>query len=144
MQDFESLGIQSDWFAVTEKTLKNSHVKIEYSPKEALKTKAGEAITVLGSQKAEFDRLLNLFSDKNTEEAEIITTLFAAWNDFLIDGKTPTDDEIIDEVRENWHQSKERFTPALLRRWLRWMSSHDLIPKGYGPRTRQQLTLQLN
>ena len=128
---------------MTEKTLKNGHIKIEYSPKEALRARAGDAIMVLGNQKAEFDRLLDLFADKNTEEAEIITTLFAAWNDFLIDGKTPADDEIIHEVRENWHQSKERFTPSLLQRWLRWMRSYDLIPKGNGPRTRQQLTFRL-
>jgi type I restriction enzyme S subunit len=143
VQDFESLGTQSDWFAVNQKTLKNGHIKIEYSRKKALKTKAGEAITVLGSQKAEFDRLLNLFADKNTEEAEIITTLFAAWNDFLIDGKTPTDAEIIHELRANWHQSKERFTPALLQRWLHWMRSYGLVPIGHHPRTRQQLALQM-
>lgn len=143
VQDFESLGTRSNWFAVNEKTLNNGHIKIEYSLKKALKTKAGEAVTVLGDQKTEFDRLLDLFSDKNTEEAEIITTLFAAWNDFLIDGKTPSDDEIIHEVRENWHHSKERFTPALLGRWLDWMRNRDLIPKGRGPRTRRQLTLGL-
>lgn len=143
LQDFESLGIRSDWFTVTEKTLKNDRSKIEYSPKKALKSKAAEAVAVLGTQKAEFDRLLNLFADKNTEEAEIITTLFAAWNDFLIDGKTVTDDEIIYEVRENWHESKERFTPALLQRWLDWMRRQRLTPQGHGPRTRQQLTFRL-
>ncbi|WP_047492326.1 restriction endonuclease subunit S [Terriglobus sp. TAA 43] len=143
MQDFEGLGTRTDWFAVTEKIFNNGRSKIEYSPKKALKAKAEEAITVLGSQKAEFDRLLNLFADKKTEEAEIITTLFAAWNDFLIDGQIPTDDEVIHEVRENWHRSKERFSPALLRRWLAWMRSHSLTPKGHPPRTRQQLAFQL-
>jgi type I restriction enzyme S subunit len=144
IEDFESMGKGNDWFTVTEKILYNSHSKIEYSAKKGLKAKAVEAITVLGDQKAEFDRLLNLFVDKNTEEAEIIATLFAAWNDFLIDGKTPTDDEIIREVRENWHPSKERFTPARLNRWIGWMRSHHLTPKGHGPRTRQQLTLALS
>jgi type I restriction enzyme, S subunit len=144
VQDFESLGTCSDWFTVTEKALNNGHSKIEYSPKNALKAKAAEARSVLGNQKPEFDRLLNLFADKSTEEAEIITTLFAAWNDFLIDGKSPTDDEIIHEVRENWHRTKERFTPGKLGYWLSWMRENRLIPSGHGPRTRQQLTLHLN
>ena len=143
VQDFESMGTRSGWFTVTEKTLNNGYSKIDYSPRKALQTKAAEAVTVLGNQKAEFDRLLNLFADKSTEEAEIIATLFAAWNDFLIDGKTATDDEILHEVRENWHQSKGRFTPALLQRWLDWMRRHRLTPQGHGPRTRQQLTFRL-
>jgi type I restriction enzyme S subunit len=144
IEDFESLGTRSDWFTVSEKALNNGHSKIEYSPKKALNAKAAEAISVLGNQKAEFDRLLNLLADRSTEEAEIIATLFAAWNDFLIDGKTPTDDEIIHEVRENWHDSKGRFSPALLKRWLDWMRSHFLTPKGHGPRTTQQLKLALS
>jgi len=143
LQDFESLGTRSDWFAVTEKALNNGHSKIEYSTKKGIKTKTAEAIKVLGSQKAEFDRLLDLFADKSTEDAEIIATLFAAWNDFLIDGKSPTDEEIIREVRENWHQRKERFSGSLLARWLGWMRANRLIPKGRGPRTIQQFRLQL-
>ncbi len=143
VQDFESLGARGNWFTVTEKALHNGRSKFVYSAGKALKTKAAEAVAVLGRQKPECDRLLDLFADKNTEDAEIITTLFAAWNDFLFDGKTPTDDEIIHEVRDNWHHSKQRFTPALLRQWLDWMRGHDLIPMGRGPRTRQQLTLRL-
>ncbi len=143
IEDFESLGIRSDWFTVIQKALNSGHSKIEYSAKNGLKTKAAEAITVLGNQKAEFDRLLNLFADKSTEEAEIIATLFAAWNDFLIDGKAPTDDEIICEVRENWHHSKGRFSPALLKRWLNWMRRNHLVPRAHGPRTIQQFRLPL-
>ncbi len=143
IEDFESIGTRSDWFTVTEKALYNGHGKIEYSTKKGIKTKAAEAIKVLGSQKAEFDRLLDLFADKSTEDAEIITTLFAAWNDFLIDGKAPTDDEIICEVRENWHHSKGRFSPALLKRWLNWMRRNHLVPRAHGPRTIQQFRLPL-
>jgi hypothetical protein len=73
VQDFEPLGAHGGWFTVTEKALSNGHIKIEYSPQEALKTKAAEAITVLGNQKTEFDRLPNIFADKSTEDAEIIT-----------------------------------------------------------------------
>ena len=144
IEDFESLGTRGDWFAVTEKALYNGHSKIEYSAKKGIKTKAAEAIKLLGSQKAEFDRLLDLFADKSTEDAEIITTLFAAWNDFLIDGKMPTDDEIIHEVRENWHVSKQRFTSLRLATWLKWIRDNNMSPSGHPPRTRQQLMLSLN
>ncbi len=144
IEEFDSMGQSEGWFTLTQKSIGDGRTKYEYVPKVALKQKVAEAAAVLGEHKAEFDRLLGLFANLNTEKAEIVATLFAAWNDFLIDGKTPTDDEIIREVRQNWHQSKERFAPALLQSWLAWMRSHGLVPKGHGPRTQQQLTLRLN
>lgn len=144
VETFESLGKSNGWFTVTEKNLNNGHTKIEYHAEAGLKAKAAEAVTVLGNKKAEFDRLLKLFADKSTEEAEIIATLFAAWNDFLIDGKSPTDDEIIREVRENWHPVKQRFSASRLLQWLRWMRRNNLVPQGRGPHTRQQLKLALS
>jgi type I restriction enzyme S subunit len=144
IEDFESLGSQSGLFTVKTKTLGNGHEMVQYQSKSSMSAKIAEAISVLGGQQAEFDRLLNLFQKKTTEEAEIIATLFAAWNDLLIDGKSPSDDEIIREVRENWHYKKERFTPTLLTRWLNWLRQQSIIPKGLAPRTRQQLKLGLS
>jgi type I restriction enzyme S subunit len=143
IEDFESLGVQSGWFTVKKKTLSNGHEMVQYQSKSGMEAKIAEAVSMLSGQKTEFDRLLNLFQNKTTEEAEIIATLFAAWNDLLIDGKSPSDDEIIREVRENWHYKKERFTPVLLTRWLNWLRQQSVIPRGLAPRTRQQLKLGL-
>jgi type I restriction enzyme S subunit len=144
IEDFELLGIQSGWFSLEKKTLSNGHEMVEYQGKSGMEAKIAEAVSVLGGRQTEFDRLLNLFQRKTTEEAEIIATLFAAWNDLLIDGKSPSDDEIIREVRENWHYKKERFTPTLLTRWLNWLRQQSVIPRGLAPRTRQQLKLGLS
>lgn len=144
IEDFESLGVQSGWFDLKKKTLSNGHEMVQYKVKSGLEAKIAEAVSVFGGQKTEFDRLLHLFQNKTTEEAEIIATLFAAWNDLLIDGKSPSDDEIIREVRENWHYKKERFTPTLLTRWLNWLRQQSVIPRGLAPRTRQQLKLGLS
>jgi type I restriction enzyme S subunit len=144
IEDFELLGVQSGWFTVNTKTLSNGHEMIQYQSKSGMEAKIAEAVSVLGGQQTEFDRLLHLFQNKTTEEAEIIATLFAAWNDLLIDGKSPSDDQIIREVRENWHYKKERFTPALLTRWLNWLRQQSVIPRGLAPRTRQQLKLGLS
>jgi type I restriction enzyme S subunit len=144
ISEFDAIGRREGWFTMTEKSLGNGRSKFDYAPKSALKEKAAEAGAALGKQKTEFDRMLSLFADRSTEEAEIIATLFAAWNDFLIDGKSPTDEEIIREVRENWHQRKERFSASLLARWLGWMRTNRLVPQGHGPRTIQQFRLQLH
>jgi type I restriction enzyme S subunit len=141
---FEDEGKQKAWFKAVENA-SNGKMKVEYQPGEMLVAQAAHAESLLTpEQRKEFDRLLDLLSDKKTEEVEIIATLFAVWNDFLIDGHVPSDDEIVTEVRENWHERKERFTPALLRRWLGWLRQHSLVPQGRLPHTVHQSNLSFN
>ncbi len=143
--DFERQGQDKRWFEVNEKTLANGRKKTEYRCLSALSEPAAkaEALTLPG-QMAEFDRLIYALADKKTEEVEIIATLFAVWNDFLIDGAQPTDTQIISDVRENWHERKARFTPAELGRWLDWLRRENIIPRGLPPRTVQQPRLSLD
>lgn len=137
--DFERQGQGKSWFEVNEKTLANARKKTEYRCLSALSEPAAKAeVLMTPSQKTEFDRLIYALADKKTEEVEIIATLFAVWNDFLIDGVQPTDTQIISDVRENWHDRKTRFTPAELGRWLDWLRRENIIPQGLPPRTVQQ------
>lgn len=143
--DFEREGHGKRWFEVNEKTLANGRKKTEYRCLPALSEPAAEAeAQMTPGQKNEFDRLIYALADKKTEEVEIIATLFAVWNDFLIDGVQPTDTQIISDVRENWHERKARFTPAELGRWLDWLRRENIIPRGLPPRTVQQPRLNLD
>lgn len=143
--DFERQGQDKRWFEVNEKTLANGRKKTEYRCLSALSEPAAKAEALMSpGQKTEFDRLIYALADKKTEEVEIITTLFAVWNDFLIDGVQPTDAQIISDVRENWHESKARFTPAELGRWLDWLRRENIIPQGLLPRTMQQSRLDID
>jgi len=142
--DFERQGQDKRWFEINEKTLANGRKKTEYRCLSALSEPAAKAEALMSSgQKTEFDRLTYALADKKTEEVEIIATLFAVWNDFLIDGVQPTDAQIISDVRENWHERKARFTPAELGRWLDWLRRENIIPQGLLPRTVQQSRLGL-
>lgn len=139
---FEEQGQQESWFRVIETSTSDGKKKIEYKAETAITQKSQLLEEVISSdQHKELDRLLRLLADKNTQEVEIIATLFAAWNDFLIDGKSPSDDQIISEVRENWHASKARFTHVELSKWLSWMRLNKLTPKGRPPRTSYQSKL---
>lgn len=142
--DFERQGQDKHWFEVNERTLANGRKKTEYRCLSALSEPAAKAEALMSpDQKAEFDRLIYTLADKKTEEVEIIATLFAVWNDFLIDGVQPTDEQIISDVRENWHERKARFTPTSLGRWLGWLRRENIIPRGLPPRTVQQSRLGL-
>ena len=143
--DFEREGVREDWFRVAESNTANGRKKIAYQPGRTLAEKSALAERLLSvSQRKEYDRLLSLFADRTTEEVEIIATLFAAWNDLLIDGRSPSDDQIVTEVREHWHEKKARFTPTVLRQWLAWLRQNNLVPTGRLPHTVHQPQLLLN
>ncbi len=141
IREFEKQAVQANWFAVDEKDIGTGPSKMSYKIKPGLKAKVDEAVAVLGDQQVEFDRVIGLLAGKPTEDAEILTTLFAAWNDALLDELSPPDEDIIREVRENWHLDKARFSIDTLKKWLDWMRSNRLTPMGKPPRTRHQAKL---
>jgi type I restriction enzyme S subunit len=76
-----------------------------------------------------FNNIINIFKTANTEQCEIVATLYSAWEDFLKQGISPTDEQIVTEVLTNWHKSKERISKN---RWLKallWMKDHEFIPE---------------
>lgn len=90
----------------------------------------------LGDRMARFDDTFRQLADLSKPGIEAVATLYAAWNDFLMDGKNPSRDDIIREVLENWHDEKrDKFTKSDLAIWLDWMDRHQIQPKGTGPKT---------
>ena len=140
--ELEKRAEAAGWYTHSVETLPSGNEKVSYQPGKALKAIAEEGITVLGRSRAEMDRLIDLMGGLKTESVEIIATLFAAWNDALLDEQTPDDNWIIKEVREHWHVSKQRFTPADLKQWLGWMRQNDVVPLGHAPRTMHQTTME--
>lgn len=89
-----------------------------------------------GSVKLQVQKVINLLRDYDTRHCEIIDTLYTAWNDFLIEGKSPSDDEIITEVLTNWHDSKLTISRQDWRSGLSWMRERDFVPSGHGRSTK--------
>jgi len=141
--ELEKQAEAAGWYTHSVETLTSGNEKVSYKPGKVLDAIVEEGIAVLGPARAEMDRLIDLMGGLKTEQVEIIATLFAAWNDALLDGQTPDDDWMIKEVREHWHISKQRFTPGDLHKWLRWMRQNDVVPLGHPPRTMQQTTMEL-
>lgn len=138
----ESRAASQDWFSVTEKATAQGGTKTEYKPGAKLQARARAAAEALGTGAAEFERILALLADLNTDESEMVATLYAAWNDLLLEGKPVSDEIVIREFREHWGVSrKAEFTPARLQQWLNWMGKNQLIPRGKGPSTRHQAEL---
>ncbi|MDR2438178.1 MAG: restriction endonuclease subunit S [Planctomycetaceae bacterium] len=85
-----------------------------------------------GEKQNQIEHVLKLTEKLDTERCEIIATLYGAWNDLIIQNETVTDNRIIDEVRNHWHESKQRFNEERLKKALGWMRENQLIPTGWG------------
>lgn len=108
-----------------------------YQPLE----KAGEHQKYLErweSKLPKIQHVLNLFHKATTQQCEIVSTLYAAWNDLLIEGKHPSDADIIMEASsgEHWHKNKENISSEKWPKALQWMKDHALVPRGFGNHTR--------
>ena len=75
-----------------------------------------------------FEKIIGTFKTQNTERCEIVATLYGAWEDLLNSNKTFTDTDIVNEVLNNWHESKKRISKE---RWLnaiQWMRENGFAP----------------
>lgn len=130
---YECEGIisrRNKWFA-----MKSSRHGVSYTPtKDSDKYKKyyDKYFTTYDS---EIERIIGIFMDYDADHAEIIATLFAAWNDFIIDQRHFTDEELVDEVLNNWNDSKKRFSKDVWLRAIEQMRKNNIVPKGYGKHT---------
>lgn len=75
-----------------------------------------------------FEKIIDTFKTQNTERCEIVATLYSAWEDLLHSNKSFTDADIVNEVLNNWHESKKRISKE---RWLtaiQWMRENGFAP----------------
>lgn len=91
---------------------------------------------MLGTRAEPVRKLIDLLKGFDTLTVEAITTLYAVWNDALLDGEQPDDDRLVRGVLDEWHHEKKaKFKPADLKHWLAWMRRNGLVPSGSGSRT---------
>ena len=77
----------------------------------------------------------NIFKDYDVQKSERIATLFGAWNDAIIDKRQFTDENIVEDVLNNWHEHKGDYSRKEWLEDLEEMKKFNLIPKGYGKKT---------
>jgi type I restriction enzyme, S subunit len=93
---------------------------------------AKRAKEALGERYAAIEKLSETLAKMNTEQAEIFATVFAAWNNLLIDQSPITDETIVTEARENWHPNKLRIDRDKFFKAIVWMRNQGFVPTGRG------------
>ena len=76
-----------------------------------------------------FYNIIDIFRSSTTEQCEIVATLYSAWDDLLQSHQSFTDDDILNEVLNNWHESKKRISRNRWQTELDWMRCQGLTPQ---------------
>lgn len=88
------------------------------------------------AERATIEQVIELMRDWDTDRCEMTVTLYAAWNDFILEGRPVSDEAIVDEVMHRWNDTKLRFDKPEWLAVLAEMKKHKiLMPTGFGKRT---------
>lgn len=80
----------------------------------------------------QIEDIIEKVKNYSTDKSEMIATLYASWNDFIIKNEEISDLKIVKDVRENWNDSKKRFNEQKWLDVLEEMKQIKLTPKGNG------------
>lgn len=116
------------------KTVNNGAENLEIGPNYgAFEEKFGSTFS---EYDAEIKNLIQFVQPMKRSQIERVATLFAVWNDMLLDGKsTPTDAEIVSEVMSGWTENKANFAYDTWLGTLNKMRNNGIVPKGQGLHT---------
>src|SRR3546814_13322192 len=97
---------------------------------------------MLGELLVDVERVLELMWPMTTRQAEIFATVFAAWNNLLLDGEFISDARIVREAREDWHPDKLKINRQNFFHTIAWMKDKGLCPEGKGMQVHRQAVHQ--
>jgi type I restriction enzyme S subunit len=75
--------------------------------------------------------LLSKIKKMDLARAEIVSTLYAVWNNRIIKGQPINDDCLLKDFYD-WSEHKSDFSPELVLRGLKYMHKEGIVPIGWG------------
>lgn len=133
LEEYENVMVQKGWFNIKKGN------SVEYLKAEKFNEYRKIYDKAYNSVDNEIQRICAFLSPMKTSQTERVATLFAAWNDFILDGVTPTDKQIIEDVRTNWTSNKANSPEETWLRTLEKMKRNNIIPTGKGLHTVKNL-----
>lgn len=81
-------------------------------------------------EKKKINDFIKIFDHNNYEKPEIVSTLYAVWNNRIKKNESITDD-LLKEDFLNWDSGKARYKDRL-DKTLEWMKENGVVPNGWG------------
>lgn len=134
MNQVESELQKHQWYERTERET----VGYAYRPlPQAGQHQQAYTSTWSAAERATIEQVIGLMRDWDTDRCEMTVTLYAAWNDFILEDRPVTDEAIVDEVMHSWNDTKLRFGKIEWLAVLAEMKKHKILtPTGFGKRTK--------
>lgn len=129
IQEYEQAAEKKGWIKVKQGS------SVEYSAGAKLEEYRAAYLSLYGVVDAEIQRICTFLAPMKTSQSERVATLLAAWNDFLLDGVNPTDQQLIHEVRTNWTPNKANSPEETWLDTLNKIRKNGFVPAGKGLRT---------
>jgi len=126
MRSIVSNLIRHKWFNVKKVDKKGT----QYLPMEKCGSHRAAYDRYFDNEKARIQQILDLMKSWKTQECEIVATLYSAWADALAIGTVPDDTYLVNEVLNNWHDSKLKIPKERWYEKLGWMKETGLYPGG--------------
>lgn len=129
--DIENLLRRNKLYDSKKEELKNSDKsKVNYLPLSGTKQINSFFTTEFKDQKEDIDNLLKKFNDKPMEFCEMISTMYAVWNNRLIKGEIIDNEELKKDFLA-WDSQKIKFLDKL-DYCIEWIKKEGLEPTGFG------------
>lgn len=110
------------WFSTRDK---------RFVPLENHKKIEGYYQGYFGPAKDRLGRLFELLHPKTESESEIIATLYAVWNNRIIEGRSSIEEDLYRDFYQ-WSDRKRDYTEEQLFIALKWLKDHEMEPRGFG------------
>lgn len=129
-------GLGEKYLSFKVKKRKSAEESDVYEPLENLSQISRDLDSIFKEKSKQIKELILLMSGMKTYQSEIVATLYACWNDFIISKRKFTDGDIVKDYLENWHPKKKKYPKKQLLDALKWMKQKGLVPKGLGKPTK--------
>jgi hypothetical protein len=103
----------------------------QFVPLEKQKKIEGYYQGYFGPAQSQLNKLFGLLYSATEAEAEIIATLYAVWNNRILESKTVTDEELLNDFYQ-WSDRKQQYATKQVLLELQWLRAHQMEPKGFG------------
>ncbi len=75
--------------------------------------------------------IFDLLADATEAESEIIATLYAVWNNRLIERKSFKDEELMEDFY-HWSERKKMYSKSQIVKGMQWLRNNHMEPVGFG------------
>lgn len=129
LQEYEQAAVSKGWINV------KTGSPVEYSKGSNFDEYRQIYMYLYAEVDSEIQKYCAFLENMSSSESGRVATLLAAWNDFLLDGVNPTDQQLIHEVRTNWTPNKANSPEETWLDTLNKIRKNGFIPVGKGLRT---------